>query len=167
MADFTYDPVWIQKIETRFDALDVNKNGYIDNTDFRAFAKNLSKIHKVGPEKEEEYYQKITQVYYNQGHGETINKQQFVENMRKLVARPDARKILEDYSDVHRDILDINKDGVISFKEYEALLVASNLGKEVARKFFTAMDTDGDGVISIEELSKCVLDYICSAKPVA
>ena len=45
MADFTSNPIWISKMERRFDGLDLNKNGYLEKKDFEIYAKNLAKIH--------------------------------------------------------------------------------------------------------------------------
>ena len=57
-------------------------------------------------------------------------------------------------TDVHDNmfrIIDTNRDGSISLKEWEIHCMALSIPVEHAKPSFKAMDTDGDGVISRDE----------------
>ena len=44
-ASFTDNPIWVKKMKDRFAALDVDKNGTINDDDVALLAKNLAKIY--------------------------------------------------------------------------------------------------------------------------
>ena len=166
MADFTSNPIWISKMERRFDGLDLNKNGYLEKKDFEIYAKNLAKIHKVGSEKEEYYFKRVSALFYNDDDGKSVSKKEFVEKMKKLVSRKDAKDVIREYCEGLCEILDVNNDKRISLPELKALLEAANLDKKIANKIFAVADTDRDGYLSFEEYHEILLKIFLTAEDV-
>ena len=85
-----------------------------------------------------------------------LNEEEFIENARKFVSQPDAEarvteKIFE--------IVDANKDGVISKDEYTQLYKAFNASQEMIDRAFNAADTNGDGIIDRSEIQESYFKF--------
>ena len=59
--------------------------------------------------------------------------------------------------------LDTDDKGVISLKEWEAHNAAQGIPSEHAQISFEAMDSDGDGQVTMEEFLQYHFEYFCTA----
>ncbi len=164
MAAFTPSPKWINKMKQRFHALDVDKNGVLNDTDMVLLAKQLAGYNKLGPEVAKRYYEIVKAVWSDGIGAGAANEEQFIEGMKKFVVRPDAKERLKRYAGMVFDSMDLNKDGVISRDEYSKFhKAAANMSDETIDHFFDQTDVNKDGVISRAEEEAVVIEFVLYA----
>lgn len=62
------------------------------------------------------------------------------------------------------NIIDVNGNGKISYKEWANYYAAIGIDTVHAKASFDAMDTDGDGVVSMEEFTAYTQEYYLSTE---
>jgi len=65
------------------------------------------------------------------------------------------------------ELLDSDGDGFVRFEDYLALARAHNIDEEQAKKTFSTIDQNGDGALSLEEVSVLVRQFYLSDDPKA
>ena len=83
-----------------------------------------------------------------------LNEEKFIENARKFVSQPDAEARVREFAKKIFEIVDANKDGVISKDEYTQFYRAVNASQEMIDRAFNAADTNGDGIIDRSEIQE-------------
>ena len=162
----TDSPAWIEKMKTRFAVLDVDKNGIINEDDVALLAKNLAEYRKEGKDAEKRYFDTLKAIWsFGIGVGrQCVNEDEFVEEMKQFVTKPDARERVNTYAAKMFEIMDADKNGVIDFGEFRSFHKAgANTDNELFKQFFYDADTNYDGVIQPSELEASVARFLLSA----
>ena len=159
-ASFTESPDWIKKMKMRFDLLDVDKNGVLDNADIVLLAKRMAAYRNEGPDAEHNYVESIRTIISPFIEKEGINEKEFIENARKFVSQPDAKAHVREFAKKMFEIVDANKDGIISKDEFTQFYRALNASQEMIDRSFKAADTNEDGVIDCSELQETYVKFI-------
>ena len=136
-------------MKTRFALLDVNKNGVVDTEDVAIVAKNLAAYRNQGPNEEKHYFQilKTTSLIDDKG----VTEEEFVERAKQFVSQPDAKEHVKALVDALFNIMDDNKDGLISYEEFMHFYKSFNVPQEAIDMIFKDVDANGDGVIDYSE----------------
>ena len=148
-------------MKLRFSHLDVDKNGVVDNTDMDIVAKKLAAYRKQGPDEEKHYYEVITSISLVDEKG--VTEEEFVEQAKKFVSQPNAKECVKGLADAVFKIMDINKDGVISYEEFLQFHKSLNIKQETIDELFNKADTNGDGVVDYEETLGSFVKFFLSA----
>ena len=159
--------VWIKKMKARFAALDVDKNGVINEDDVSLLAKKLAGYRKEGKDAKKRYFDVLNSVWsFGIGGrgGQGINEDDFVQGMKQFVTRPDAREHVNAYSAMVFGVIDTDRNGVIDYDEFKQFHKAcSNMDDQLIQRLFTDADTNGDGVIRVSEFEASTVKFMLSA----
>ena len=164
MADVVNNPIWIKKMEVQFDALDFDGNGSLDPKNFRLYARKLAGILEEGQKKADEYYKVLMEVFYDHDHGKQMTEIEFIDHMGTLVKGPEAKTVVDKYSEMICKIVDPENKDFILYKAFEATLKAANFGKRFSNKMFAEIDTNRDGVITKPQIKVALFEYLCTTK---
>ena len=75
--------------------------------------------------------------------------------------QPDAKEIIIAYADMYFDVMDVNKDGVVTYEEYYDFdKSVVNMDDETIDLLFKLFDKNQDGVIDREEKRDMILKYL-------
>ena len=165
-ASFTDNPAWIKKMKARFAALDVDKNGLINENDIVLLAKKLAGYREEGKDAEKRYFDTLKSVWsYGIGEGgQGVNEDEFVEGMKQFVTTPDARERVNAYAAMVFGIMDADKNGVVDYDEFKQFHSASaNMDDELLKRLFADADTNGDGLIQPSEMAESTAKFLLSA----
>lgn len=164
MADLVFHPNWEQKMRNRFKLLDVNKDGFFDNSDIDLIARNIAKFRGLPPEEffMEEYKQllrKITLIDSLSDGPKPIPEDEFVEKSRIFVSHSDARFRIEELGNAVFDLVDANHDQKVTFEEIDAYYRAYSANDQLINEMFEKIDINRDGIIERQECIKAFQDY--------
>ena len=160
--DYLKNEEWVTRIKASFDIIDINKNGYVEEDDWRRWVENIKR--EVNPEAKllENLNQAMTNYIKAFGGepGKKFNKDEYVKLMAKLGAiettrRSKGEKTLgEDLNNAWYDIVDKNHDGCVTMDEFKAIMKACNIGEAMAEQRFNAIDKNKNGKVERSELSE-------------
>ena len=68
------------------------------------------------------------------------------------MSQPDAKERVKELADMIFDIIDVNKNGVISYDEYVRFLSILNASRKIIDTLFKTADTNKDGIIDRSEI---------------
>ena len=160
-TSFTDSPAWIQRMKMRFDLLDADKNGILGNADIALVAKNIATYRNEGPDAEKHYFKTLQSITLAEEQG--VTEKEFIEQAKKFVSQPDAKEHVKELADMVFEVVDANKDGVISYEEYSHFYKAFDASQEMIDTFFKAADTNEDGVVDPLETQQSYMKYFFSA----
>ena len=94
---------------------------------------------------------------YDENHDDHIDQNELKKALEHFLDKPPTKTQLDN---IFRKV-DLNKDGWISYKEFEIMMARRNAQKEAYHKMFDKYDKDGDGLISKAELLEALnkLDF--------
>ena len=148
-------------MKTRFTLLDVDKNGVVDTEDVAIVAKNLAAYRKQGSDEEKHYFQVIKDTSLVDEKG--VSEEEFVERAKNFVSQPDAKERVKVLVDALFNIMDDNKDGLISYEEFLDFYKSFNVPQEAIDMIFKDADANGDGVIDYSETYEISAKFYFSA----
>ena len=93
-----------------------------------------------------------------------VTEKEFIEQTKKFVSQPDAKECVKELPDMVFEVIDANKNGVISYEEYSQVYKAFNAIQEMIDTYFKAADTNGDGVIDSSEIQESYIKYFFQLK---
>ena len=88
-----------------------------------------------------------------------LNEVEFIGNARELVSQPDAEAHVRESAEKVFEIIDANKDVVITRDEYTQFYRSGNASEQLIDRGFKASDTNGDGFIDRSELQEYYVNF--------
>mmetsp|Transcript_25307 Transcript_25307/g.38270 ORF Transcript_25307/g.38270 Transcript_25307/m.38270 type:complete len:192 (-) Transcript_25307:88-663(-) len=148
------------KLRRVYEAKDFDNKGYVSTNDWEKWGKIAAE--KVGLDLDDEakgYWVTSGNSYF----GNTTSFDEWIDYFAAFLKQhPD------NYLEISRDMnvnvfkaIDSNKNGVVDFAEYKALVTAifPNLTEDDVKYGFDIIDENGDGVLSREEVATAWLHY--------
>ena len=154
------DPRWYKRMETYFDSVCLGNNETLTIEEIQQWATNMEVMCKATAT---EMVKLRAQLYIFWGQvgllpGKELTKKEFVKGMNKLGIYERERKekgqvtYHEMISNAFFDVIDTNKDGILTVEDLRAVLKASDMNPSSAEGWLLAADTNKNGAIEREEL---------------
>ena len=115
-----------------------------------------------GPDGERYYVESIKSIIFPFLKKQGLNEEEFIENAREFVSQPGAEAHVRESAEKVFEIIDANKDVVISRDEYTQFYRAGNASEQLIDRGFKASDTNGDGFIDRSELQEYYVNFFFS-----
>lgn len=162
-----------QKISHYFRVvLDQDRNGILDENDFREIGESLCILWVYKPGSKE--YQEIIdgcykswemfQRYFSKQNAEA-NEEQFLKFYDSMISDND-KSLYHEFVTLMIgsifDSFDLNKDGVISTDEYADMFLCYHIPIKHSAKAFVKLDRDGNGTVTKTELMEAVDEFFLS-----
>jgi Ca2+-binding EF-hand superfamily protein len=159
MSDF-----WIRKMRTYFQRFDLDGDGVLSLTEFLQGPRRFAQFGRLNDEQSEELSRKLTILFEQFADGnidEPLTQDKFVESLKKRVWDPDFKKNYLEPGTMSFRAVDANDDGSISFDELALFfeILGFKDDAKLAREAFDAVDTDKDGIITLEEWQDAKVDF--------
>ncbi|MFE0640932.1 EF-hand domain-containing protein [Streptomyces sp. NPDC058877] len=161
------------KLERSFDALDADRNGYLDWADYQKMADRYIQAYGLSKDdRRARALQTFCQIYWLEllrhadVDGDRLTKDQFVTANRLAVIDTSRLNVTEGGGHAIFDVIDVNGDNEIGKDEFARFL--RDVWKSDApdaMDVFVKLDTDGDGVISRHEFIRAVREHYLSNDP--
>jgi Ca2+-binding EF-hand superfamily protein len=159
-----------------FRVIDVDKNGFIEKSDWIKIGDNLAAIRGISKgSKEYITIQSNMDITWNNLREYADRNNDFRVSLDEWLNFEDEKVINcdDEWYDSYVnntvrslfDILDENKDGVISVEEYLQLMVSFRVQPSDGVEAFHKLDSNNDGLLSKEELLAAVYDFHRSNLP--
>ena len=148
----------LRKLKTRFERMDIDKNGYISIEDYQELARRFVEYGKLSGEDEQRIRKALQDVCNNIGlkEGVKIMREQFLTDFLKLIENGEVNG--DTISEMF-DVVDTNGDGVISPREFYDYFKIMGVDESSAQTSFDAIDTDHNGIITRDEFIAAGLDF--------
>ncbi|VXD25131.1 EF-hand domain-containing protein [Planktothrix paucivesiculata] len=163
-----------KKLKKLFDAYDFDSSQSLAKSDFQSYIEDLNT--KLGYQKESDDYQTVESVFWdfwNGLHQKAGLTQDGEVKLEAWLSYFDYVLLDENFQsagidanvDLLFNIIDQDKDGNISLKEYTDLLKSYRISDSEASEVFSKLDINGDGSLSREELKQLYKEFYYSDDP--
>ncbi|WP_370942338.1 EF-hand domain-containing protein [Amycolatopsis sp. cg5] len=158
------------RLQKRFEKWDVNGNGVIERDDYAAEADRIISAFSVEPSvpaarSVREAFLAMFDFLAEKakvGPKGTMNQKQFIKVVEEqLFQEGDAgfSRVLRPTISAIVGLCDADGDGMVSPGEFRTWMTAIGVEPAAITQTFAAIDKDGDGQLSVEELVQAVRDY--------
>ena len=169
----TLSELHVQKLSYLFQLFDFNHNGFIQQDDFMNIADNMTIIKAATMEEEDalSIRKLMERAWVNLSGSDAgpkykISLPQWLDFANDKIVNCGEKTYHQNINYMVKFIFryfDDNKDNYLSIQEYMAMLVSFRAEFHTAHKSFNILDVNGDGLISMEELSIAVRDFFKSS----
>jgi len=166
-----------KKLTRVFHVFDIDKNGFVEKSDYQAIIDNLASVrgYAQGSEGYQGLYTKQMMVWEglaskaDKSHSGKVNLDEWIGFHDELMSVEGMYDIMVNGAvDMMFDVLDLNGDGKVSSDEYRAFLKAYRVDVGPwTDTVFRGADRDGDGFMSKDEVFKTVAEFYYSDDPAA
>lgn len=168
----------IRKLNHLFRIIDFDHNGLLQKSDFEGIADNIAIFTGIIGDREKDsrlrdeatrIWEFITAHFANE-HLEYLEPEQWIEFMQVHFFGPDEALIDQNIHLVVKhiqEVFDKNRDVQISRLEFMSIFVSFRVEVRFADQCFKAIDTNGDGFISEDELINAAMEFFKSNEPEA
>ena len=165
--DYLTNTIWVARMKSLFDFVDLNKNGTMEVDDWLRYVDNINREVKPDPK----LYENLRQAMLNNiaamgiTPGKKVTKDEFVKNIAKMAIKENnkrsrgERTYLDILEDAWYDTVDTNHDGFITLDEYRIVMKACNFSPDEVEAGFRAMDVNKNGKVERKELVDHELNY--------
>ena len=161
-VDLRKNKKWVKQMEEFFDAIDLNKNGYVTVEEILKWSDNLKELCNVTPEESENLKTALKEFYEAAGllPGKQLTKEEFIEGVNHLGESELEKKklgeetLMESLCSAFYKAMDINDDAKVTLNEVKTMMKACNMAEERAEKWFNLADKNKNGVVETHELTK-------------
>ncbi|BAZ53245.1 calcium-binding EF-hand-containing protein [Nostoc sp. NIES-4103] len=164
------------KLAVFFQAIDVDKSGFVELEDFDHITANFARIRgwEPGSSDYEQLRNQLLLLWENYWLSADLNKDnkihldEFLENCNKqfIVDNDSSAAAWEQSMVTLFNIIDIDGDEKIALEEYKQFLTAYGLNTSGYEEIFQKLDVNGDGYISKQEYLQLIKEY-CGDNPEA
>ena len=162
-AEVSKSDFWKKKIRKAIETRDADKDGFISRKDFELVVERYKKLTNCTQEKFEAL-SNMTMMTCNATGLVDDNVKISYSDFEKQEIAILSEKNNKDFFKRMFVCLDADDKGVISLKEWEAHNAALGIPSEHAQISFEAMDSDGDGQVTMEEFLQYHFEYFCTAE---
>jgi Ca2+-binding EF-hand superfamily protein len=164
-----------RKYAKRFEMLDADGSGVIDQVDFVMLAQRLVDGLGVTPgsPKAERVHNGYVELWHSlrrmadeDGDG-VITRTEFVNAMTRMAGdRAGFKRVIEPLARLNLSLCDADGDGNLNEMEFANLLRLFNAtAMDEAATIFHRLDTSGDGFLSLDEILEALCDFYISTDP--
>lgn len=165
-----------QKLVHLFNILDTNRNGVLQPDDFIAVAEKICDKLQYGPVSKERldlksralrlFVQLLTDM---EKEDVSISQDEWMRlfGSWEIIHPASAKKYIYRIASYVFNLFDQNGDHVISKREYLAMFEIYNIDMTYSEKGFSGLDANGDGLVSMEEMTHGFKDFLLSPDPEA
>ena len=165
-----------RKLNYLFDLYDVDKNGFVEQEDFEQVVRNLATTLRLQPGSPEytrlhaghmAIWNNVQQLGGAPG-SQRVTREEFVNGYDRLLSNKDTfLATIGNFADVFLELSDQDRDGRLSQQEYVANLRGFNADEAAATEAFRKVDLDGDGYLSLDQITRYVEEFFYSDDPQA
>ena len=172
----TLSDLRIRKFEADVDRWDLDGNGVVERSDFELAARRIAERVGADPSGAEagrllDAYRRIWDSWWagaDRDNDGRVTRQEYVDGLRQFVGSAGAEQVeagARELIAVVFDALDIDSDGAIGRREYEAFVEAQGGDVEAVGEVWPTLDADGDGRLTRDEFVRLVAEYYNSDDP--
>jgi|SRR6476469_429282 len=165
-----------KKLTYYFHAFDVDKNGFLEKSDFDKIINGFAEAYNIA--QDSETYQYISSTYGKRWEAlakqadtnadKKVSLDEWLSYQDKLVNDPNSDFLWLKITSMFHDIQDVDKDGSLSLEEYKVMYKIHGFGDDsLAAEIFAKLDFDGDGQIRKNDVMNLVADFYLSNNPQA
>jgi len=166
----------IRKLEHLFRIIDFDHNGLLQKSDFQSIADNVAIFTGIIEDDDHDNLLReegnmiwgFIQAYFQQPNLQNIDSKQWIEFMENFFFGADDEVLDQNITFIVnrlQSVFDKNKDQLISRLEFMSIFVSFRVEVRFANQCFKAMDLNGDGFISTDELVHAAMDFFKSNDP--
>lgn len=155
-----------------FQVYDINKSGFIEETDYKNIARNFARLRKLSHGSEG--YQRLQakfdfvweymQKFGDPNHDNAISQTEFLEYADSLL-NGNYAALEGSTGSFLFELIDEDGDGIITLDEYRIFYQGYNIDDTMIWEIFNMLDLDRDSVISAEEFAQLGYDFHHSDDP--
>ncbi|MGP3684642.1 EF-hand domain-containing protein [Streptomyces sp. IBSNAI002] len=159
-----------RKYEHRFDLLDSDRDGYIEEEDFTELGSRVirglgepvtsPKSHAVR-ESKAHYWRSVTELARVDGAGR-ISKQAFVAGLAESASPQQVTAMVRPAIEADLAIADRDNDGMVDVEEFKSLYQALGVPSTEAEEIFRELDRNADGELTLEEWLAAAIEFFTS-----
>ncbi|KAG8224656.1 hypothetical protein J437_LFUL005158 [Ladona fulva] len=158
LRDVGTTPFWRQKMYTIHALMDINNDGVVSWDDFVIIADRFVNLGHLSPKQQKEFRAALKMVWEQQWGTEhpynMVTMEQYIANITHVRNDRSLKKKAHLFLPYLFKAVDKDKSGEISVEEFKLFFQCLGLDEEEAIKSFNAIDTNGDGFLSIKEFVK-------------
>ena len=159
--------LWIVKMKTAFDWLDVDGDGYLSEKDFAKWVKEMTRLFPDLSEEQKKILISMQSSLWDdmlggkgKGSDYKITESMYIEKYFHIANEEGAENMIKKEWEKNFMVMDINGDGVISKTEHRRFFDAwKNFDPNCAIVSFTAIDENMDGEITCDEYVKAGTEF--------
>lgn len=160
---------WVRKMTTYFNALDIDKDGFLSKDDFIKMSNCFTKNENASAERSKQLtdeFVNIWRLYMQAAGGENqkgLTRSILEDSIKQQMAAPELTKEFETILRNLFDIMHVKIPGYLQEDEHRRFFV--NLGildTSFAKQTFAALDTNHDGKLSFEDFLAGYVDFMFS-----
>lgn len=159
---------WETKMKNFFHRVDTDNDGVLTENDFKLMADNLIKAGQLSGTRADQIrnmYLELWNKYFKPVTGkDAATSEEFISNVKQH-GKEAFRSITTEIMTMEFDIVDTNQDGRIQMGEFVNYFNIYGISESFAKKAFTSLDADHNGVLSRQEFVTAGVNYFTLEVP--
>ena len=163
-----------KKLTALFNCYDTDRNGYLEQSDYKQVADNLTEAFGLLPKRDA--FRAMLDIFWGDvqkqadldGDGR-VSHAEYLQSHEILLThhKADFLENIQFASLTLVKLMDANNDGQVSKSEYTTALSAFNVNETAAQQAFAKLDRDQSGHLTLDEMIEIVQDFYLSSDPQA